>query len=334
MKKLIETIAQSAQTYPELDAFREALFGVMEIENEPQRVALGFGSSFIEISSDKVVFVCGSDRITVEELARIKSLADDLRQRLLLPFTTGTDEDVDLDAWLDGSPTMPEEIAGGWEPGTGGGAGIDDQLTGNATTWSSYKITLELGTKASSVHSHAINQITDLQTALDTKQNTIASSSLPVNPVENQIFIEPNAVAAQPWVYKSGNWYSDMMALDFPVPSFTSGSLSMSKLIPARIPRIWIDNIYAQLRSNGSGNPATDYYEMRLRVYQRTGTPIDLLLFNNQNQGIGSSRFNTTQPANQPIENAAYIEFFVNRQGTATTLNLTTSATIDLRYGR
>ncbi len=181
MKKLIETIAKSAEAYSELDAFREALFGVIEIEEEPKRVALGFGSSFIEISSDKVVFVCGSDRITVEELARIKSLADDLRQRLLLPFTAGTDEDVDLDVWVDGSPTMPGGIVGGWEPGTGGGAGIDDQLIGTTTTWSSYKITLELvanddprlsDARTPIAHTQTISTITGLQSALDAKLNS------------------------------------------------------------------------------------------------------------------------------------------------------------------
>ncbi len=169
MKKIIEALSKASTAYPELDAFREALFEIIEIEDEPRRVALGFGSSFVEITSTKVEFVCGGDRITVEELARIKSLVDDLRSRLLLPFTAGTDADFDVDKWVDGNPTMPNEIIGGWGPGTGeggGGAEIDDNAINSTTTWSSYKIAIEL-----SSHAHPIANINGLQTALDGKVN-------------------------------------------------------------------------------------------------------------------------------------------------------------------
>jgi hypothetical protein len=174
MKKLIETIAQASTAYPELESFREALFKVIEIEDEPQRVALGIGASFVEITPQKVEFVCGSDRITVEELARIKSLADDLRSRLLLPYTEGTDEDFDVDKWVDGSPTMPNEVVGGWQPGSGGEASIDDDLVSSSTTWSSYKITIELAS-----HTHSVSQITGLGNSatrnLGTAVNTVCA---------------------------------------------------------------------------------------------------------------------------------------------------------------
>jgi hypothetical protein len=180
MKKLIETIAIASTAYPELESFREALFKVIEIEDEPLRVALGFGSSFIEITSTKIEIVCGGDRITVEELARIKSLADDLRSRLLLPYTKGTDEDYDVDKWVDGNPTMPDGIVGGWKPGSEGAA-IDDEIVSSSTTWSSYKITIELAS-----HTHTIANVTGLQTALDGKvsnnDSRLSDARTPMSP--------------------------------------------------------------------------------------------------------------------------------------------------------
>ncbi|MBW4666485.1 MAG: hypothetical protein KME60_03315 [Cyanomargarita calcarea GSE-NOS-MK-12-04C] len=361
MKKLIETIAIASTAYPELESFREALFKVIEIEDEPLRVALGFGSSFIEITSTKVEIVCGGDRVTVEELARIKSLADDLRSRLLLPYTEGTDEDYDVDKWVDGNPTMPDGIIGGWKPGSGGAA-IDDEIASSSTTWSSYKITIELASHTHTIanvtglqialdgkvsnndsrlsdartptaHSHAIANVTGLQTAIDGKLSIGVVGTVPP-PGDELFWFEPaNAIAPQPWVYKSANWYSSIVVTDFPVPVAGLSNVVMSKLIPLRVPRIYIENIYAQLRANGSGSSSTDYWEMRIRAYSRTGVATDLLIYNNQSQTIGSSKFSNTQPA-IALENIAYLEFQVTRTGTASTINLTTSASIDLRYGR
>jgi hypothetical protein len=304
VKKLIETIAQASTAYPELESFREALFKVIEIEDEPLRVALGFGSSFIEITSTKVEIVCGSDRITVEELARIKSLTDDLRSRLLLPYTEGTDEDFDIDEWVDGNPTMPNIINGGFFP-----VAIDDTLASADTTWSSLKIQLLIDRK--------------LDAAI------IGGTA----PSTGNLWFEPSAITPQPWIYKSANWYSSVVLTDFPVPAVGLTTVVMSKLIPPRVPRIYIENIYGQLRANGSGSSSTDYWEMRIRAYSRTGVATDLLIYNNQGQTIGSSKFSNIQPA-IALENIAYLEFQVTRTGTASTINLTTSASIDLRYGR
>lgn len=57
---------------------------------------------------------------------------------------------------------------------SGGGAGstIDDTSTTLLTTWSSSKISSELGGKANSSHTHAISDVTDLQTTLDSKVTT------------------------------------------------------------------------------------------------------------------------------------------------------------------
>jgi hypothetical protein len=304
VKKLIEAIAIASTAYPELESFQEALFKVIEIQDEPLRVALGFGSSFIEITSSKVEIVCGSDRITVEELARIKSLTDDLRSRLLLPYTEGTDEDFDVDEWVDGNPTMPNTTSGGFLP-----VAIDDTLASTDTTWSSSKIQLLIDRKL------------DAGIIGDTA------------PSSGNLWFEPTTIAPQPWIYKSANWYSSIVVTDFPVPVAGLSTVVMSKLIPPRVPRIYVENIYAQLRANGSGSSSTDYWEMRIRAYSRTGVATDLLIYNNQGQAIGSSKFSNTQPA-IALENIAYLEFQVTRTGTASTINLTTSASIDLRYGR
>jgi hypothetical protein len=255
LRKLIEAIAAASMAYPEFTSFRDGLFQVLEIEEEPLKVALGIESCFVEISSSKIEFVCGADRVTVQELAKIKQLAEDLKQRYLLPFTGGTDEDYDIDAWVDGNPVMPTAIIGGWEPAaSGGGVGIDDDNVSTTSTWSSYKITIELatqnlpvaqitglgnsavlniGTTSNTVcagddirlsdtrsplpHNHAIAQITNLQTILETKLTAIVSNTEPLEKTDGMVWFEPNAIYPQPWTWNATQnlWMTPPMLLDF-----------------------------------------------------------------------------------------------------------------------
>jgi len=100
---------------------------------------------------------------------------------------------------------------------------------------------------------------------------------------------------------------------------------------------IFVENVYTQLRSDGSGNNYTNYYSMLVRVWSIPPSggvfSTELLNYNNQGHGLGSSRFTERQPQ-QVIEYARYIEFRLQRLGSGANISLVTSATIDIRYGR
>ena len=339
MQKLLDTLVQAARTHEDLADLQEYLENYIEIESNPQRVAIGLDSYYLEFQEDSIWFVCGGDRIEVKDIIHMKSVVADFEQRLLLPFTGGTDEDFDVEGSEDG--TMPDEIIGGniLSGGDGDSTKIDDTQTSTTGTWSSEKINTELQTKASGNHGHALADINDLQATLDAKipADVIGDT----NPASGSaVWFEPGAISPQPWVYTSNNWYSAAFPIDFPAPKFVGSAnefFTMSKLIPPRIPRIFVENVYAQLRSDGSGDNYTNYYSMLVRVWSIPPSggvfSTELLNYNNQGHGLGSSRFTERRPQ-QVIEYARYIEFRLQRLGSGANISLVTSATIDIRYGR
>jgi hypothetical protein len=340
MQKLLDTLVQAARTHEDLADLQEYLANYIEIESNPQRVAIGLDSYYLEFQEDSIWFVCGGDRIEVKDIIHMRSVVADLEQRLLLPFTGGTDEDFDVEGSEDG--TMSDEIIGGSILSGGENGGdvvIDDSQTSTTSTWSSEKINTELQTKASGNHGHALADINDLQATLDAKMSADVIGD--TNPASGSaVWFEPGAISPQPWVYKSNNWYSAAFPIDFPAPKFVGSAnefFTMSKLIPPRIPRIFVENVYAQLRSDGSGDNYTNYYSMLVRVWSISPVggvfSTELLNYNNQGHGLGSSRFTERRPQ-QVIEYARYIEFRLQRLGSGANISLVTSATIDIRYGR
>ena len=339
MQKLLDTLVQAARTHEDLADLQEYLANYIEIESSPQRVAIGLDSYYLEFQEDSIWFVCGGDRIEVKDIIHMRSVVADLEQRLLLPFTGGTDEDFDVDGSEDG--TMPDEIIGGsiLSSGDSDGTRIDDTQASITSTWSSEKIDAELQEKASTSHGHALADTNGLQAELDAKMSADVIGD--TNPASGSaVWFEPGAISPQPWVYTSNNWYSAAFPLDFPAPKFVGSAnefFTMSKLIPPRIPRIFVENVYAQLRSDGSGNNYTNYYSMLVRVWSISPVSgvfsTELLNYNNRGHGLGSSRFTETQPQ-QVIEYARYIEFRLQRLGSGANIYLVTSATIDIRYGR
>lgn len=296
MQKLLNTLVSAIKTTENFNDLQEFLAGVIEVESEPDRIAIGLNSCFVEIQERSIWFVCEGERVEVKDIFHMRSVVNDLEQRLLLPFTGGTDELEDLENSTNG--TMPDVIIGGGE-GAGGQVQIDD--------------------------------IPGLQDELDNKLPSFIISNN--EPITGNIWLEPAAIAPQPWVKENDNWYSEAFPIDFSPPSFSTGILTLSKLIPPRVPRVKIEAGYGQLRTNGSGSNSSNYYTMRVRIWKRDGSSVDIISFNNQNQTLGTSRFeNYDSPVS--VDNVAYIEFRIERSGTSSSINVTTSATIDIRYGR
>lgn len=264
MKKLIQTLVEASNAYPELDSFRDALFQVLEIEmgDTPVRVALGFGSSFVEISPDKVDFVSGSDRISVGELARMRSLAEDISQRLLLPYTEGTDEAEDVDSWVDGSPTMPNTIVGGFSPQ--GGGEIDDGQISPTTTWSSTKIDLGLSGKLNAA---------GLQ----------FGGSKPSSPTNGFLWFESLGFDS-PWEWNNalGLWLSPVRQLILPVATYAISSQSNMRcdhplLLPDSTHGIYIRNIQRTGVPVGSAHSSTNNWAFQFGWWDGTANSVNAI---------------------------------------------------------
>lgn len=300
MQRLVDAIAQINKS--EMSAIKEIINKLFSFSQEPGKVGVLFGLSknFLRIS-DEFELNQGSDRITVSELARMRSLLEDIRERFLLPYTEGTDEMYDMAN--PGSSQPQYNIK-------------DKGIVGGNRFITVQELSEELG---------------NISPTLD---NVTFGSTEPANPPNDHLWFQPNAIAPQPWTRdaSSNNWRSPIIAVDFPAPSVITGSQSLSKKFQSGITKVWIESSSSQLRTVGSsGATSSNYYQLQLRIWNTSGVATNIVDFNNQNQALNTSRFNDSIH-NIYITNPLYIEMIVTRLGAATGLSCTNTSLINVRW--
>ena len=308
--KLVDILATAINTKPDIEAIKNALFQILVIQQDNEKIydlILGIHEQYLNINSNNIEFVSGSDRVSISEICRALNVIEDLKRRLLLPHTEGTDEIYDLENF--DKPVQQIDDTGI----IGGSLFInndDPRLTDNRNP----------------IFYDTVGNITT---------NTTFGYRQPTNPANGHLWFEPDALAPQPWVWdaNTSNWRSDVDVVDFPALAVSTGA-SLTKKFPDNTPAIWIRNSSAHLRTNGSGiNINTDYYTMNLRVFNISGVQTILNNFTNQGQQLVTSRFSDINH-NLYVRNPAYIEMVITRFGTAPNITCTNSSTLNIRYVR